>query len=159
VPEASLDINAVVSNDFNPTNNHITLSIAPAPYGTADLQVTNLEVVPSEGQSPYIVHAVITNAGPVGTQMLGQTQLTFVLTTPGRWDDYGISSNAAWQCGSANYGTEMSCSSSQRMAPGTSVSFEFELGQSASVQASLGSSGPLVTPDPNPTNNVRATGP
>ncbi|HEY6560742.1 MAG TPA: hypothetical protein VI072_25870, partial [Polyangiaceae bacterium] len=140
--------------DFNGLNEHATLNLGPAPAGTADLRVSDVQVShdPSTDQRRYTV--TITNAGPAAAGS-AEDRLEFVLDGPQSALLVSLQGPPTFECG---FGTTSGyCYSAEPLASGASATFEFvrqgpfQDGQYPYV----GIRAPIGTPDPNPQNNFR----
>jgi hypothetical protein len=148
-----LDVESDAYGDPEQFNNRMGVELTAAPNGTADLEVTLIDMT---GAGPYYVRAVITNQGPAAlpTATFNNIEVMFH-----DWDwtvPYGatagvLRSGVPWDCGGDR------CNSYATMPPNTSHLFELVAGSGEPIPGfRVTVSGGIGAPDPDPRNNVGA---
>ncbi|HMJ14795.1 MAG TPA: choice-of-anchor Q domain-containing protein, partial [Polyangiaceae bacterium] len=143
--------------DFNGENERATLNLGPAPDGTADLRISDVQVSqgPSADQRQYRV--TIANAGPASAGS-AENRLEFVLE--GQSEQLvSIQAAPGFECGFGT--TSASCYSAGPLAAGATATFEFVRQgpfRDGQYRPYVDIRAPFGTPDPNPQNNFRYLG-
>lgn len=148
-----LDAESEAYGDPERFNNGMRVEVTAAPNGTADLEVTLLDMT---GAGPYYVRALITNKGPAALETATFDDIEVFFHD---WDwtvPYGstaavLRSSAPWYCGSDR------CSLQATMPAGSTHLFEFQAGSGEPIPGfRVSISGGIGAPDPDPRNNVGA---
>lgn len=147
-----LTARAQAPGDVDGLNDRMDLEVTASPDGTADLQITVLDMT---GSGPWYVRATITNAGPAVCQA---QPLDSVIVQVGDLDGSTpngsvsasvLRSSIDWSCSGDR------CSTSTSLPAGSSHSFEFRVDSSEQLKGfSLLVRGGIDSPDPDPRNNA-----
>ncbi|HEY6561924.1 MAG TPA: choice-of-anchor Q domain-containing protein [Polyangiaceae bacterium] len=135
--------------DLDASNEEVTLDISPAPNGTADLKIENVQVV--RGTDPYeqTVTVTVMNAGPaaVSSAWLQMRDAPIPQISP---------RSASWTCAYEGWTmTTMICRTSAGIEVGERLTFTFSF-QSAVYYGHVIELQSYEKPDYDPSNNVRA---